>query len=812
MTEEKPEESKDERIIPAVVEEEVKKSYLDYSMSVIISRALPDVRDGLKPVHRRVLFAMNDLGMSSSKPFKKSARIVGEVIGKYHPHGDSAVYDTMVRMAQSFSLRYPLVQGQGNFGSIDGDSAAAMRYTEARLGKTAEALIEDLNKDTCDFRPNFDGELKEPIVLPAKFPNLLVNGSSGIAVGMATNIPPHNMSEVIEGTKHLIDNPEATSEDLMQHISGPDFPTGATIMGTAGLRQAYSTGRGKIKVRAKAFNEEIKNRPAIIIPEIPYQVNKSALIEEIADLVRSKKVTGVHDLRDESDKDGMRIVIELKQDATSDIVLNQLYKHTRLETTFGIIFLGLVDNQPVVLNLRDMLRNFVEHRVEVVRRRTKFELKKAEDRAHILEGLIIALDDIDHIIEKIKKSENAEAAKNVLISDYKLSELQAKAILDMRLQKLASLEQFKIRDEHRSLLELIEELKSILGSEQRVFDIIKSELEDMKSRFGDARRTEISEAIAEDLSMEDLLEEQDMVVTVTHAGYIKRLSVDTYRRQARGGRGVRAASTKDEDFVEHLFIASTHSNVLFFTTAGNVYWLKVYHIPEASRQSKGKAIVNMLKLREGESISAFVPVREFDDQHYVVMCTRKGTIKKTSLEQFSRPRKGGIRAITLNKDELVHVSLTDGTKNLIIATENGMAVHFSEGDVRPMGRTASGVRGISLKGDDKVVGMVIGEDEKTLLTTTENGYGKRTPISDYRLIKRGGVGVKNIICSERNGKAVAVRSVTDEDELMLITNQGIIIRTACKNVSVIGRATQGVRIMKLDSGDKLTDAAKIIKE
>ena len=803
----------EDRIISAVVDEEIKRSYLDYSMSVIISRALPDVRDGLKPVHRRVLFAMNDLGMASNKPFKKSARIVGEVIGKYHPHGDSAVYDTMVRMAQDFSLRYPLVQGQGNFGSVDGDSAAAMRYTEARLSKAAESILEDLDKDTVDFRPNFDGELKEPVVLPCKFPNLLVNGSSGIAVGMATNIPPHNMSEIIDGTVHLIDNPECSPDELMRFIKGPDFPTGGMIMGSSGIRQAFDTGRGKIKVRAKTHYETIKNREAIIVDEIPYQVNKSALIEEIADLVRNKQITGVHDIRDESDREGMRIVIELKQEATNDIVVNQLFKHTRLETTFGIIFLGLVDNQPKVLKLPEMLKHFVEHRVEVVRRRTKFDLMKAEERAHILEGLIIALDDIDNVIQKIRSAEKVEDARDVLMSDYSLSEKQAKAILEMRLQKLASLEQFKIRDEHKSLLALIEELKSILASEQKVYSIIKKELSEMKERFGDGRRTEISHEIGEELSAEDLLEEEDMVVTISHAGYIKRLSVDTYRNQGRGGRGVKAASTKEEDFVEHVFIASTHSNVLFFTTEGQVYWLKVYHIPEGSRQSQGKAVVNLLQLKPEEKISAFVPVREFDDQHFVIMCTKEGTIKKTSLEQFSRPRKGGIRAVNLNEsDALVGAQLTDGNANLIIATKNGIAVRFSEHDVRPMGRTATGVRGITLKDNDSVIGMVLAEDEKTLLTVTEHGYGKRTPVSEYRLIKRGGVGVKNIICSERNGNAVAVRSVSDDDELMLISQKGIIIRTSCKDISVIGRATQGVRIMKLDSGDTLMDAAKIVND
>jgi DNA gyrase subunit A len=802
-----------ERIIPTVVEEEIRRSYLDYSMSVIVGRALPDVRDGLKPVHRRVLFAMHDLGMLSTKPFKKSARIVGEVIGKYHPHGDTAAYDTLVRMAQDFSLRYPLIQGQGNFGSVDGDSAAAMRYTEARLSKISEEILDDIKKDTVDFQPNFDGELKEPVVLPCKIPNLLVNGSSGIAVGMATNIPPHNMSEVIDGTIHLIDNPDSTPEELNEHIKGPDFPTGGIILGTAGIHSAYTTGRGKVKVRAKTGIETVRNKECIIVTEIPYQVNKAMLIENIADLVRDKHVTGISDIRDESDREGMRIVIELKSDATREIVLNQLYKHTRLESTFGIIFLSLVNNAPRQLNLREMLDCFVDHRKEVVRRRTQFDLTKAEERAHILEGLIIALDDIDNVVQKIKQSKDVDAAKTSLISDYSLTDVQAKAILDMRLQKLASLEQAKIKEEHKSLIELIAELKSILDSEQRILDIIKQELLEMKEKYGDARKTELSEDVDDDICVEDLIEDEDMVVTITHAGYVKRLAVDTYRQQGRGGRGVIGASTNDEDFVEHLFIASTHSSVLFFTNQGQVYWLKVHEIPPGSRQAKGKALVNLIRLKQDEHIRAFVPVREFDDQHYVVMATKQGTVKKTSLEAFSRPRRGGIRAITVNEgDGLVDVVMTDGTMNLIIATQDGMAVRFSEDDVRPMGRSAAGVRGITLKGKDLVIGMVRAEDEKTLLTATEHGYGKRTPIPDYRLIKRGGVGVKNIICSERNGKAVAVRSVTDDDELMLISQKGIIIRTPVKDISVIGRATQGVKIMKLDDGDRLMDAAKIINE
>ncbi|MBW2971433.1 DNA gyrase subunit A, partial [Candidatus Woesearchaeota archaeon] len=793
-----------EKIIPTVVEEEIKRSYLDYSMSVIVGRALPDVRDGFKPVHRRVLFAMNDLGMLSSKPFKKSARIVGEVIGKYHPHGDVAVYDTLVRMAQDFSLRYPLIQGQGNFGSVDGDAPAAMRYTEARLSKISEDILDDIKKDTVDFQPNFDGELKEPVVLPCKIPNLLVNGSSGIAVGMATNIPPHNMGEVIDGTVHLIDNPEASPEDLMEFIRGPDFPTGGIICGTSGIREALSSGRGKVRIRAKTDFETVHNRNAIIVSEIPYQINKSVLIEQIADLVRDKKITGIHDIRDESDREGMRIVIELKAEATPEIVINQLFKHTRLESTFGIIFLSLVNNEPKLLNLQEMLQCFIEHRQVVVRRRTEFDLRKAEERAHILEGLIIALNDIDNVVQKIKQSKDVDSARSVLMSDYSLTEIQAKAILDMRLQKLASLEQEKIKDEHKSLVELIAELKSILASEQKILGIIKNELLEMKEKYADARRTEISEVADEQFSVEDLIEEEDMVVTITHAGYIKRLPVDAYRKQGRGGKGIIGASTKDEDFVEHLFIASTHSSVLFFSNDGQVYWLKVYEIPLASRQAKGKAIVNLVGLKQGEHIRAFVPVMEFDDQHYLLMCTKNGTVKKTSLEAFSRPRKGGIRAVTINEgDGLVDVVLTDGSMNVIIATRNGMAIRFSEGDVRPMGRSAAGVRGVALKDKDYVIGMVIAEDEKTLLTVTENGYGKRTAVSEYRFIRRGGVGVKNIICSERNGTAVSIRSVTDDDEVMLMSQNGIIIRTPVKQISVIGRVTQGVRVMRLDDGDKL---------
>lgn len=802
-----------EKIIPTIVEQEIRRSYLDYSMSVIIGRALPDFRDGLKPVHRRILYAMYDLGMLSNKPFKKCARIVGEVIGKYHPHGDSAAYETLVRMAQNFSLRYPLVDGQGNFGSIDGDNAAAMRYTEARLTKAAEDILEDLKKETVDFQPNFDGELKEPIILPCRFPNLLVNGSSGIAVGMATNIPPHNMAEVVDGTIHLIDNPDASPENLMQFIKGPDFPTGGLIMGMSGVREAYSTGKGKITVRSKTDVEKVKNREAIIVTEIPYLVNKSMLIEQIADLVRDKVVLGIHDIRDESDKDGLRIVIEIKNDSTPEVVLNQLFKHSRLEVTFGIILLGLVENAPRVLSLKEMLHVFIEHRRSVVRRRTEFDLKKAQERAHILEGLIIALNDIDKVIEKIKKSKDADVAKDVLMRDYSLSEIQAKAILDMRLQRLSSMEQSKIRDEHKDLTALIAELNAILASEKRILDIIKSELLEMKQKYGDVRRTEMSFAESDDVQVEELIEEHEVVVTISHKGYLKRLPVDTYRQQGRGGHGIIAASTKDEDFIEHMFISSTHTNVLFFTSLGKVHWLKVYEVPEGSRQAAGKAIVNLLELKEGEKIKAFIPVKQFDDKHFIIMCTKSGTVKKTSLDEFSRPRNGGIIALTINDgDELIDVCLTDGDKNVIIATRDGMAVKFHESDVRAMGRSAAGVRGITLKDQDIVIGMVIADDSKTLLTVTEHGYGKRTILSEYRLIRRGGSGVKNIICSERNGNVVAIRSVSDDDEVMFITQQGIIIRTGANGISSIGRATQGVRLMKLEHGDRLVDAALIAKE
>lgn len=801
------------KIIPREIEQEMQKSYLDYAMSVIVGRALPDVRDGLKPVHRRILFAMRDLGLVHNKPFKKSARVVGEVLGKYHPHGDVAVYDSLVRMAQSFSLRYPLIDGQGNFGSVDADSAAAMRYTECRLTKVAEEILADIDSETVDFVPNFDGTLQEPTVLPSKIPNLLINGSAGIAVGMATNIPPHNMSEVCEGLIQLIDNPELTAFDLMRFVKGPDFPTGASIMGMEGIKSAYNTGRGIITIRAKTKIEDHKGRKRIIVDEIPYQVNKAEMIKEMADLVNDKKIPGISDLRDESDRDGMRVVIELKRDENPELILNQLYKHSKLEQSFGIIMLALIDGEPKVLNLRELMQAFISHRQVVVRRRTAFELKKSEERAHILEGLIIALNDIDAVVQKIKKSKDAETATQMLIADYSLDEIQAKAILDMKLQRLASLEQQKIRDEHAELMNLIEELKSILASEKRILDIIKKELEELKDKYSDPRKTELIESGAtEEITAEQLIKEEEVVVTVTHSGYVKRIPVDSYKQQKRGGKGVIAAETKEEDWVEHLFTASTHSSILFFTNKGKVHWLKVYEIPEASRIARGKAIVNLLNLKE-EKIAATIPVKLFDDKHFIMLCTKKGTIKKTNLAEFSNPRKGGIIAAGMEEgDELVAAVLTDGAKQIILATANGQAVRFNEEDVRSMGRAAKGVIGADLRDGDEVVGMVVADEKKSILTIAENGYGKRSMIDEYRLISRGGVGVTNMNVTDKTGKVVTVAVVDDLDEVMCVSEKGIIIRTAVKDISVIGRNTQGVRVMKLDEGDKCTTCTKIARE
>ncbi len=807
--------SADERIVSTVIDDEMKKSYLNYAMSVIVGRALPDVRDGLKPVHRRVLFAMNEMGLRHNSPFKKSARIVGETMGKYHPHGDQAVYDTIVRMAQDFSLRYPLIDGQGNFGSVDGDNAAAMRYTEARLSRFAEQLLADIDKDTVDFVDNFDASLKEPVVLPSKVPNLLVNGSSGIAVGMATNMPPHNLREVSEAIIALIDNPEISIAELMDFIKGPDFPTGGQITGLSGVRKAYLTGKGLVKVRAVIDEEEVANHKRLIIKEIPYMVNKSALLEQIADAVREKKIEGVSDLRDESDRRGMRVVIELKKDANPELIINQLYKYTRCQETFGIINLALVDGAPKVLNLKELLQAFVDHRVEVVTRRTSFELRKAEDRAHVLEGLVKALDHIDEIIALIKSSEDSLTAQNRLVADYSLTEVQAKAILDMKLSRLAALEQEKIRNELNDLMALISELKSILADKKKVFDIIKSETREMISLFGDDRRTRILDVPDDDseIDYESLVKEEDVVVTISAAGYVKRTPINTYRAQHRGGKGVKAAATKEDDYLERVLVANTHDFLLVITSRGRLHWLKVYRIPEAGRYAKGTPIVNLLSLEKNEGVSAVIPVKDFDPDKFLFFITRKGVVKKTSLEAFSRPRQGGIIAALIDDgDEVVDVKLTDGHQQLLLATRKGMAIKFHESDVRPMGRSSRGVRGIRLSPDDEVVGAVIADDDSYLLTVTENGYGKRTRISDYRLINRGGKGVKNIICSPRNGLVVAVKAVNGSGDLLLITKKGVIIRTPVSDIRVIGRNTQGFRLMKPSPDDKVVSAAKVEDE
>jgi len=796
------------RVISRVIEDEMKQSYLNYSMSVIVGRALPDVRDGLKPVHRRILFAMSDMGMLHSKPFKKSARIVGEVLGKYHPHGDMAVYDALVRMAQDFSLRYPLVQGQGNFGSIDGDAPAAMRYTECRLNRLAEEMLQDIDKETVKFIPNFDESLKEPTVLPSKIPNLLLNGSSGIAVGMATNIPPHNMAEIVDGIIAQIGNPEIKINELMHHIKGPDFPTGALICGRNGIVSTYATGKGKIAVRADTKPEGNN----IIVTEIPYMVNKSEMIEQIADLIRDKKIIGISDLRDESDREGIRIVIELKKDANHDVVLNQIYKHSRMQETFGVIMLALVNNEPKILTLKELIQHYIDHRRSIVRKRIEFDLRKAKEKAHILEGIIKALNAIDSVIKLLKESNSAEDARKSLVSMLSISQEQANAILDMKLQRLTSLEQESTKTEHTGLLKLIDEFNSILASEQKILEIIKSELLELKQKYADKRRSRIIDIETTEPDMEDLVKEETMVITKTNSGYIKRTSLSLYKQQKRGGKGVIAAETKDEDFVDDLFIASTHSYILFFTNKGRVYWLKVYSIPEASRQAQGKAIVNLLNLESNEKVTAFVPVKSFDDQHYLVMATKKGIVKKTNLNAYSNPRKGGIIAVNLaDDDSLVNVLLTDGKMRIMLATKKGMAVRFDEADVRPIGRSGMGVRGIRLR-DDDVIGMVAASDEDTLLTVTENGYGKRTMAPDYRITNRGGTGVINIICSERNGNVVSVKSVTDDDDIMFITKNGITIRIPAKYISVIGRNTQGARIMRLEENDKVVAAAKSVKE
>jgi len=805
--------TRNEKIIDRYIEEEVKDSYLNYAMSVIVGRALPDVRDGLKPVQRRILYTMQELGLEHHKPYKKCARIVGEALGKYHPHGDIAVYDALVRMAQDFSLRYPLIDSQGNFGSIDGDAAAAMRYTEARLAAIAEEMLKDIDKDTVNFGPNFDASLKEPLLLPAVLPNLLVNGASGIAVGMATNIPPHNLKEVADAIIYFLDNPNCEIKDLMHYIKGPDFPTGGLICGREGIKEAYSTGKGKLNVRARANIEHQKNgKDLIVISEIPYQVQKSALIETIANLVDDKKIEGISDIRDESDKEGMRIVIELKRDTEPQIVLNQLFKHTQLETTFGVIMLALVDNRPRILNLRQMLECYILHRKTVIRRRTQFELDKAQKRAHILEGLKIALKYIDRIIKTIKTSKNTEQAKARLVNEFGLSEIQAQAILEMQLARLTALERDKIDAEYAELLKKIEFCKAVLSSEKKVEEIIKEELIDLKKKYADERRTEIV-AEVEELEIEDLIAEEDVVVTISHSGYIKRLPVSAYRRQKRGGKGVTGAEVKEEDFIEHLFIASTKDYLLIFTDKGQVHWLKVYEIPPASRQAKGKAIVNLIQIQPGAKISSSIPVKEFSSDKYLVMVTKNGNIKKTCLDAYSNPRKTGIIGITLEKDdELISVLLTDGKQELLIGTRQGKAIRFSETKVRDMGRTARGVKAITLAKKDEVIAMVLAEKDSTILTVTELGFAKRTPIKEYRLTGRGGKGIVNIKVTEKNGQAVAMQAVSDKDELMVITQNGMFLRCSVKDIRTTGRSAQGVRLIKLEPKDRVASVAPIIVE
>ncbi|HHY32083.1 MAG TPA: DNA gyrase subunit A [Firmicutes bacterium] len=804
-------EPRDGKVIPINIEDEMKRSYLLYSMSVIVGRALPDVRDGLKPIHRRILYAMNELGLTSDKPHRKSATIVGEVMGKYHPHGDAAIYETLVRMAQDFSHRYPLIDGHGNFGSIDGDPPAAMRYTEARMARITSKLLADIDKDTVDFVPNFDESLKEPTVLPARFPNLLVNGSSGIAVGMATNIPPHNLGEVIDAVVMLIDNPDASIKELMTVIKGPDFPTGALIMGRGGIRDAYSTGRGSITIRARARIETSSSgKTRILVTEIPFQVNKARLIESIAELVRDKKIDGITDLRDESDREGMRIVIELRREANPNVVLNQLYKHTQMESTFGVIMLVLVDGQPRVLNLKETLHYYIEHQREVVTRRTKFELAKAEERAHILEGLKIALDNLDAIITLIRESRTPEIAKEGLMKTFMLSDKQAQAILDMRLQRLTGLERQKIEDEYIDIIKLIAKLKGILADEKKVLEVVKEELLALKAEYADPRRTEIA-AAAGKLDVEDLIAEEDIVVTLTHQGYIKRLPLTTYRSQRRGGRGVTGMSTKEEDFVEHLFVTTTHEYILFFTNKGKVYSVKAYEVPEASRQARGTAVVNLIALSPGESIRAVIPIRDFADDKYLVMATSHGVIKKTALSMYDNVRRSGVIAIDLSEgDDLVSVKLTSGDQELIIVTAQGQSIRFRENEVRPLGRVARGVKAISLSKGDAVVGMDVVRQGCDLLVVTANGFGKRTPLAEYRLQSRGGRGIKTLKVTPKTGPAADVKVLTSDDELMLISAEGIIIRMNAADIPQQGRSTQGVRVMKLEPGDKVVSLAQVV--
>ena len=800
--------SDQDKVVPVNLSEVMSTSYIDYAMSVIVARALPDVRDGLKPVHRRILYAMQEAGMGSNKPYKKSARIVGEVLGKYHPHGDTSVYDAIVRMAQDFSIRYPLADGHGNFGSVDGDPAAAMRYTEVRMSKIAELMLQDIDKDTVDFVPNYDESLKEPSVLPAKFPQLLVNGSAGIAVGMATNIPPHNMREVIDGVLMLIDIPETTVDELMTVVKGPDFPTGGQILGLEGVRSAYRTGRGVVPMRAEAHIETMSSGKAqIIVTELPYQVNKARLVEKIAELVRDKTIEGITALRDESDRSGMRIVMELRRDANANVILNQLYKHTQMQDSFGVIMLALVDGRPRVLNLKEVLHYYLAHQEDVITRRTKYELAKAEARAHILEGLTIALDHLDAVITTIRSSRTADIAKAALMDGFSLSDKQAQAILDLRLQRLTGLEREKIQEEYQEVLKTIDYLKSVLADESKIFGIIKDELTKVKEQFGDDRRTRIT-LDASDMAVEDLIAEEDVVLTLTHGGYVKRIPLDTYRNQKRGGRGVTGMGTKETDFVEHLLITTTHRTVLFFTNRGLVYRLKGYDIPESARQAKGTAIVNLLPLSGGETITAVIPVEAFREDRYLFMATRKGIVKKTVLKEFDTARKGGLIALTLDEDDdLIGVKATDGERQIVIGTRDGLAIAFEEGDVRVMGRQAHGVYGIRLSDMDEVVGMDTLRPEHQILTVTEEGYGKRTAVSEYRIQQRGGKGIINMKVTEKTGAVVGLKVVHPEQELMLITTGGIVIRTNVDEISVISRNTQGVKVIKTEEGDRVASLA-----
>ena len=806
-----------ERIIPVNIEEQMKSSYIDYSMSVIVSRALPDVRDGLKPVHRRVLYGMHDMGVTSSKAYKKSARIVGDVLGKYHPHGDSSVYDTMVRMAQDWSLRYTLVDGQGNFGSVDGDSPAAMRYTEVRMRKIAEEMLSDIDKDTVDWQLNFDDSLKEPTVLPTRIPGLLVNGASGIAVGMATNMPPHNLTESINAINAYIDNDAIEIDELMQHISAPDFPTGGTIYGYEGVRDAFHTGRGRIVLRGKATIEEVRGRECIIVTEIPYQVNKAEMIKKTAELVNDKKIEGISDIRDESDRKGMRVVYILKRDAVPNVVLNKLYKYTQLQSSFSVNNIALVNGRPEMLNLKDMVKHFVEHRHDVVVRRTEYELRQAEKRAHVLEGLLIAIDNLDAVIKLIRASATVDEAKSGLMTEFKLSDVQAKAILEMRLQKLTGLERNKIKSEYEELMKTIEYLKSILGDKVLRMEIIKDELLEIKEKYGDDRRTDI-EFAGGDVSIEDMIPDSEVVITISHAGYIKRTPLTEYKKQNRGGVGSKGASTRDKDFIEHVYVATNHQYMLFFTELGRCFWMRVYEIPEGSRQSKGRAIQNLINLPQDDKVLAFINVlnlkdEEYINSHHIVMCTKKGVIKKTSLEAYSRPRVNGINAITIREgDTLLEAKLTNGEQDIMLAVRSGKAIRFPEAKVRTMGRSASGVRAITVDHDnDEVVGMIVVKegDGFDVMVVSEAGYGKRSSLEDYRITNRGGKGVKTITVTEKTGELVSLKAVTDEDDLMIITKKGTMIRMGVDTLRVMGRATQGVRLINLRSGDEIASIAKV---